>query len=582
VADTTLQDIKDRLNIVEIIGGYIQVKKAGVNFKAVCPFHNEKSASLVISPQKQIWHCFGCGEGGDIFGFVTRYENTEFRDALKLLAEKAGVKLPEYKPENKAVVDEREQLLKINDFAARFYHEMLLKSPAAEAAKRYLKKRGLTDQTIAQWKIGFAPEGFHALEQALVSKKVSIADLLKAGVSTKNEKGQVYDRFRNRITFPIFNSVGDIVGFSARILIDDGKSAKYINSPETLVYNKSKVLFGFNFVRTEIRKYDEIIVVEGQMDCISAHQAGFTNVVASSGTALTGDQLSQIARFTKNIKFCFDGDNAGLLATRRAVESALGKGFTIKIVSLVGGKDPDEIIKKDPESFQRQIANAPLFLDFYISKQFENYNQSFEDKKKVESELLPLLNMLSDPLELDHYVRILAEKLSTTPHVLLETLHTLKRPQQQAQKASTGAILQPLGVNALEKQVLGGMLLYKDYAKFAALQGSIEDFIHPEAKGLASRLFKGEPIDSNDLLAKEAVFMVESGSTEFEGGELAVKRELYKAFAMLRKNTLKQQQIELSSRIKRAEEQKQKQEVLVLSQQFAHVSKQMVELDKLL
>jgi DNA primase len=570
--DNTLQDIKDRLNIADVLSGYIQLKKSGVNFKAVCPFHNEKSPSLMVSTQKQIWHCFGCGEGGDIFGFVMRYENLEFRDALKLLADKAGVKLPEYKPKDQNVINKEEQLYKINDFAARFYHEILVKGKLA-APRDYLKKRGLSPLTIGQWQIGFAPEGFHTLEQALVKKKVSLNDLVEAGVSAKNERGQIYDRFRGRITFPIFNSVGNIVGFSARILVDDGKSAKYINSPETAIYNKSRVLFGFNFARTEIRKQDEVIVVEGQMDCISCHQAGFKNVVASSGTALTVEQLMQLGRFTKNVKFCFDADAAGLIATRRAVENGLAQGFTIKILSLVGAKDADELIKKDAKEFARQAAAAPLFLDFYITKQFQNFNQSIAEKKLVEAELLPLLNLLTDPLELDHYLRIVAEKLGTTPHVLLETLHKLKKGSGavSGNAAKTGVIkigsVPITGPNALEKQVLGGMLLYPEYREWVIAEGVDKQLPYP--------------LEAESLLAKECIFMVESQLAEL-GNEPAMMRELKKSLAQLNLVSLKTRQKQLTDEIRRAETKKDSQNLLRLNREFMDLNVKRLELEKLL
>ncbi len=574
--DNTLQDIKDRLNIADVLSGYIQLKKSGANFKAVCPFHNEKSPSLMVSTQKQIWHCFGCGEGGDIFGFVMKYENLEFRDALKLLADKAGVKLPSFRPRDKNVIDKEEQLYKINDFAARFYHEILIKGKLA-APREYLKKRGLAPLIITQWQIGFAPEGFHTLEQVLVKKKVALSDLVAAGVSAKNERGQIYDRFRGRITFPIFNSVGNIVGFSARILMDDGKSAKYINSPETAIYNKSKVLFGFNFARTEIRQKDEVIVVEGQMDCIACHQAGFKNVVASSGTALTAEQLTIIGRFTKNVKFCFDADAAGLMATRRAVENALAQGFTIKILSLIGAKDADELIKKDAKEFARQAAAAPLFLDFYIAKQFSDFNQSISDKKRVEAELLPLLNLLTDPLELDHYLRIVAEKLGTTPHVLLETLHKLKKgPGAVFVVASKNAPqlrqdyvgqADPVSPNALEKQILGGILLYPEFRQLAMDEGV--------AKSLPYN------IDGENFLAKECIFMVESQLAEL-GNDEAMIRELKKSLAQLKLVSIKEQQKKLTDEIRKAESQKDSPKLLELNKQFMVLNAKRLELEKLL
>ncbi len=429
--DQTLQDIKDRLDIAEVLGSYIQVKKAGTNYKAVCPFHNEKSASLMISPQKQIWHCFGCHEGGDIFGFVIKYENVEFKEALKILADRAGVKLPEYKPVNQNQANEQEQLFKINDFAARYYHEILLKDKRAEPARAYMKQRGLREETIKQWQIGFAPAEFHALEQALIQKKVSLSQMIQAGVSVKNDQGQVYDRFRGRITFPIFDLSGNAVGFTARVLPGAEEQVKYINSPETSIYSKSKIIFGFNFAKAAIRKQDEVIVVEGQMDCISAHQAGFTNVVASSGTAFTPLQLGQLGRYTKNFKFCFDQDEAGGAATKRAATQYIGKEFLIKVISLKEAKDPDELIRRDPKEFARAVASAELFLDFYIAKAFEGFDHSVEQQKKLQADLLPLVQKLSDPLEKDHYIKLLAEKFGTIPSVILEALHKLPKKQDQ-------------------------------------------------------------------------------------------------------------------------------------------------------
>ncbi|MEK7161826.1 MAG: DNA primase, partial [Patescibacteria group bacterium] len=366
--DTILQEIKDRLDIVDVISGYIPVRKAGMNFKAPCPFHNEKTPSLIISPQKQIWHCFGCGEGGDVFGFVIKYENLDFKDALKLLAGKAGVTLPQYQPQDKGAVDEKELLLRINNFAARYYHEVLTTSSAGRPALGYLKARGLTDGTIKQWQIGYAPEEFHFLEQALVKKKVALNDLVKAGVSAKNERGQIYDRFRGRVTFPICNYFGDVVGFTARILHEDGKSAKYINSPETAIYNKSKTLFGLNFAKEVIRKKDEMVIVEGQMDCISLHQAGFNNVIASSGTAYNESAVdfTSARRLSKNVKLCFDSDLAGQMALKKTGEMLLRQGFRVKVVTLIAAKDPDELVRKSPWLWDKAVSAAVWFLDYYI------------------------------------------------------------------------------------------------------------------------------------------------------------------------------------------------------------------------
>lgn len=583
MADQILQDIKDRLDIAEVLGSYIQIKKAGVNFKAPCPFHNEKSPSLVISPSKQIWHCFGCNEGGDVFGFVMKYENVEFREALKILADRAGVSLPEYRPGEKQQAGEQEQLLKINDFAARYYHEIFLKDKRADEARAYIRKRGLTPETVAQWKIGFAPNEFHSLEDALFKKQVQVSELIKAGVSVKSEKGQVYDRFRGRITFPIFNVTGEVVGFTARVLPGAEEQAKYINSPETTIYNKSKVLFGFNFAKSAIRKLDEVIIVEGQMDCIAAHQAGFTNVVASSGTALTSLQLTQLGRFTKNFKFCFDGDAAGQAATRRSASQYIGKEFLIKIITLPdGAKDPDELIRKDPKAFERAVAAAPLFLDFYIAKIFENFDHSVEQQKQLQADILPMVGLLSDPLEKDHYIKVLADKFGTIPSVIVEALH-----RQPADRFKGGEVPAPAQiqhkpvVSGIEKQVLGGLLVFPSLLKQVRELGSPTDFSEGDARELATQIFAGNTdFVSNNLLAKEVVFMVESQVAEMQSNGEAVEREAFRAFSQLRLLAIKNAQKDLIRQMKIAEEKKQKDILTELNGRFAGLSKERSLIEK--
>ncbi len=589
--DQTLQDIKDRLDIAELIGSYITIKKAGTSYKALCPFHNERTPSMQISPQKQIWHCFGCGEGGDIFGFVMKYENIEFKEALKILADRAGVKLPEYNSQNKQEVRKQEQLYKINDFAARFYHEILLKDKRGADAREYLKSRGLKPATISKWKIGFAPDEFHALEQALTKKKVPSQDLIEAGVSAKNNNGQMYDRFRGRITFPIFDSLGSIVGFSARILSQNSDPkrplAKYINSPETLIYSKSKILFGFNFAKSSIRKQDEIIIVEGQMDCISAEQAGFTNVVASSGTALTPDQLTQVSRLTKNLKFCFDADQAGLLATKRAVANYLGKDFVIKIVSfnIPGIKDPDDLIKKDPKQFAQQVQNAPLFLDYYIEQSFKNFKGSVTEKKTIAKELLPLIKILTDPIEQQHYIQLLAKKLQTTTDALSQSISSIKLAPTPAAKPLPNEPNHNMQdkVGVLEKEVLGGMMLYPNFVKFVSPYIQAQDFPSPSARQLFLDLQgNNEQLARQKPLAQECIFMVESQLADSNGNEQFLFKELQKFFALLKLPAAKIQLKNLSDQIKQAEQSGIKQEVLKLNQEFVKLSSIRLELEKFL
>ncbi len=584
MADQMLQEIKDRLNVADVLSSYIQIKKAGPNFKALCPFHGEKTPSFQISPQKQIWHCFGCHEGGDIFGFVMRYENVDFKEALKILAQKAGVQLPQYRPASPQEQTEKELLFRINDFAARYYHELLIKDKRGAEALTYLKNRGLTLDTIKKWQIGFAPDDFHTLEQALGKKKIAPAMLVKAGVSAKNERGQIYDRFRGRVTFPIYNYNGETVGFSARILKDDGKSAKYVNSPETLIYSKSKVLFGLNFAKNSVRKNDEAIVVEGQMDCIAAHQAGFTNVVASSGTALTSDQLDLLGRLTRTLKFCFDADAAGLEATKRSASMYMGRDYVIKIIELAGGKDPDDVIKNNPQDFKKQVADARLFLDFYIDKLFADFNSSsVQQKKLVAKEILPLIKLLTDPVEQDHYVKILAGKFNTQSKVLWEALDKIKKTTAPSTAASVNQVSAArVSQEAfLEKQLLGGMLLYPDFASFLLKQASPDEFSDSIIRELVTKLGSGQAFEIKaEVVAKEALFMVESQRDQLEGGSEQQLRELRKTFAIFKLAGIKRQQQRLNMEIRQAETAGNKDQIHKLTEEFAKSAKLRMEFEK--
>lgn len=582
MADAVLEDIKNRLDIVDVLSGYIQLKKSGTNFKAVCPFHNEKTPSLMVSPQKQIWHCFGCNEGGDIFGFVMRYENLEFREALKMLADRAGVKLPERSSFSRQTEDLKEQLYKINGFAAEFYHRQL-KTSGAKHAQDYLLRRGLAEETIDKWRIGFAPDDFHSLEKALVAKGATIDNLIKAGVSIKGERGNIYDRFRNRITFPIYNYVGDVVGFTARTLDPNEKGAKYINSPETLVYNKSEILFGLNFAKGDIRKNDNVVIVEGQMDCISCHEAGFTNVVASSGTALTAQHLRQLSRLTKNLKFCFDADSAGQAASRRAGELALSMGFAVKVVTLPSGKDPDELIRKDLAAWKKALGSSVWFIDFYLERGLVEFpSNSLEQKKYLAASVVPLLSFVQDPLELDHYIqkigqaygvaeRALKEQLGKQNRSEINTVAELKPPVKQGSSAAV----------SLEKQVLGGLLYSKEFLLSFAEIGSADDFTDPEMRELAALVLTSEVAEQvkGMPLAKEAEFVVESELASLDGNSVALINELRKSAYMLRLGRIKREQGQLVEAVRAAEISKDAAKLKQLQVVFADLSRQRVALE---
>ncbi len=583
--DPTLQEIKDRLNIADVISSYIQIKKAGSSFKALCPFHSEKTPSLQISPQKQIWHCFGCGEGGDIFGFVMRYENVDFKEALKILADKAGVQLPQYRPADPREQSEKELLLRINDFASRFYHKILLEDKAGGPALEYLKNRGLTEGTIKQWQIGYAPDDFYALEQALTKKKVSPEDMVKAGVSAKNERGQIYDRFRGRVTFPIFSYMGDVVGFSARILHDDGKSAKYINSPETLIYNKSQTLFGLNFAKDEIRRKDEMVIVEGQMDCISLQQAGFKNVIASSGIAYNEQAVAFTLahRLSKNIKLCFDADSAGQMAVKKAGEMLVRLGFRVKVVVLEQVKDPDELVRKSPGLWEKAVAEAVWFLDLQMDIAEKKFAQDpVAQKHYLSEEVIPLLGAVTDPLEQDHYVRKLMEKFNISERVIRDQINKFGsgKPNNQAKKIETADVL--FRPNVLEKEILGGLLVYPEFKAMVLSQIAEDEFEDPVIKDFIRKLLaKDEAAAARETVAKEAVFMVESQRDVLEGGAGQQLRELKKSFALFKVNALKRKQQRLNLDIRQAEATGEKQALEKLNREFAWLSEERMRFEKL-
>ena len=417
-----IEEIKARLDIADVVGEYVPLKPAGPDrLKARCPFHNEKTPSFMVSRERQIYHCFGCGEGGDIFAFVQKMEGLEFPDALRLLAKKANVELPSYDPK---LTSERASILEALKLATSFYHEVLLRASAAEPARRYLThERKLTDETLERFGLGYAPDAWDSLTLALRKRNISEAHIVAAGLAVRREKGPgVYDRFRNRIMFPIRDAHGAVIGFGGRAL-DPAEPAKYINTPQTLVYNKSTVLYGLDLAKTEIRKQKVSVVVEGYMDCIASHQVGVTNVVASSGTALTDGQVLLIKRYAPIVALAFDMDPAGETAAKRGIAVAWKEGLDVKVISLPFGKDPDECIRKDPAAWTTAITKAQPILDFYFSRTLDARDRTkVQDKKEAAKILLPILTLVADAIEQTHYLQKLAMWLNVDEHILRQKL----------------------------------------------------------------------------------------------------------------------------------------------------------------
>ncbi len=418
-------DIKSRLDIVDLVGEYVPLKPAGSGaFKACCPFHQERSPSFFVSRTRQSWRCFGCNEGGDHFTFVEKIEGMEFREALAFLAQKAGVILPEYDVKQSG---DRHRLQEVNLLAAKFFQSALQTLPQAEHARAYLQKRGVDDLTGDLFKIGYAPDSWQSLSDALIKKGVSEDELVRAGLASKREKGDgIYDRFRDRLMFPILDVQGNVVGFTGRVLKADVKEAKYVNTPETAVYRKSAVLYGLDKAKGEIRRNDLAVLVEGNMDVVSSHQFGITNVVACSGTALTSEQLHLLKRFTTNLAIAFDADSAGRIATIRGLDLARAQDFSIKIITLPpgAGKDPDEAVRKDVSLWQGAIQSAVSIMDWLYVQSFTNEKELHtpEGKKRIAQELLPEIRRIIDPVERDSWLRRLAQDLGVGEASLREAI----------------------------------------------------------------------------------------------------------------------------------------------------------------
>ncbi|OGN07650.1 MAG: DNA primase [Candidatus Yanofskybacteria bacterium RIFCSPHIGHO2_02_FULL_38_22b] len=428
--------IKERLSVVDVISGYIKVQKAGNNFKARCPFHNEKTPSFYISPERQIWHCFGCQKGGDIFGFVKEMEGVEFGDALRILAQKAGVKLEKFDP---SVQDAKQVLYEICETAARFFEKQLHHSSTGKTALDYLKDREMSEQSIREFRLGFVPEGWRNLSQFLYDCGYKDQDIIDAGLSLKKEGGKdIYDRFRSRIIFPVADVNDQIVGFTGRVFGDNHPAdvGKYINTPQTLLYDKSRILYGLNKAKMETRQKDSCLLVEGNIDVIMSYQAGVKNVAGTSGTALTPSHLQLLQRFTNNLNFCFDTDQAGLTATRRGIGLALSQNFNINIVHIQEPdcKDPADYIQKfaclpdgQGQKWEEKVKTAKPVIDFYFDKLKSELDlNSVSGKKALISNLGPLLKRLSSRVEKDHWVSRLASVLKTKEESINADILTIK------------------------------------------------------------------------------------------------------------------------------------------------------------
>ncbi|MEI6288506.1 MAG: DNA primase [bacterium] len=418
-----IEEIKAKLDIADIIGGYLRLTPAGVNFKANCPFHNEKTPSFMVNKSKQLWRCFGCNEGGDIFEFVMKIENLDFAEALKMLAQKAGVQLSRSEP---GMDSQKNRLFSLCNLSARYWHQVLLKSSQAETARNYLQTRGLSSDAIDDFCIGYSMDSWDDLINFLRKKGFTDNEIFLAGLSVKKERGNgFYDRFRGRIMFPIYDLSGRIVGFGGRTMKAD-ELAKYINTSQTAIYNKSLILYGLNFAKDQIKKQDACILVEGYMDVIPSHQAGVKNVVSISGTALTIEQIKILKRYSNNLLLSLDMDTAGQMAASRSIDLALENEMNVKVITLAFGKDPGECIKNNPQDWTEAIGKAQNVMDYFLTKIMSEYDMNTQDGRKlIVKFLLEKINKMANPLDKDFWLKKLAQKISVSENSLRELMSRL-------------------------------------------------------------------------------------------------------------------------------------------------------------
>lgn len=592
-----ISKIKDRLGVVDVVSGYLKLHKAGINFKAPCPFHNEKTPSFFVSPERQIWHCFGCQKGGDIFAFVKEIEGVEFPEALRILAARAGIELEEF---DSAIKDSKDRLYQICESSAKFFEKQLSHSNTGQRALEYLKSRGLEEATIAKFRLGFAPNTWDALSGYLRNSGFTEKEIIDAGVVIKRESEGIYDRFRSRIMFPISDVNGRVVGFTGRIFDGDEKEAKYINTPQTLIYDKSRILYGLEHSRGDIRKKDKCLLVEGNMDAIMSYQAGVTNVVASSGTALTPMHLAILKRYTGNLDFCFDTDSAGALATKRGIGMALGQDINVKVVSLNDKecKDPADYVKKYGKGWEAVVSSAKPVLEFYFEKAKENYRpESAESKKNVILAVAPFIKRLLSRVERSHWVSQLAYLLRAKEEAveadIMSAPDDLNVYETSAQTAPDVSKPKPSLVVKLEApDILNEALLSVVIKNPALFKQEIavldKSFLNPLASQVFEEMTKEDleqfnfgnfavKFDSDKTLDLEFVYLKSQALWEnFKDEEL--KTEFSSIFNKLKQKTINTRLADLGFEIRAAEAAGDKDKIATLATRFSELTQELAEI----
>ncbi|HEY0221148.1 MAG TPA: DNA primase [Candidatus Paceibacterota bacterium] len=493
---SSVDQIKSKIDIVSLVGSYVKLDKAGTNFKGRCPFHNEKTPSFFVSPDRGSYYCFGCQAKGDIFTFVQEFEGLDFVGSLKVLAEKAGVKLEEFERGDKS---QKDKLFTILETATLFFERNLQDNTEA---KDYLKNRGILNETISTWRVGYAKAEWRDLYEYLLTKNISAAEMLSVGLIKRKEgtKDSYYDTFRGRVMFPIADSSGRVVGFSGRILIADDKSPKYLNSPETELFNKSEILFGLDKAKKDIRLKDYSILVEGQMDLLMMHQVGITNTVASSGTALTTEHLIKLRRLSNRIIMAYDGDSAGFAASDRSSRIALSLGMELKVAQMLEGKDPADLAIFDPEILKNCLRESKHIIDFYTDNLLSKDLSPLKLGKEIRENVLTYIAELPSSIDKSHFIKSISKKAFIKEEALWEDLKLVATGSGTSPPLEENPKLSSVRVESIERKVLGILWWQKGNkikdlgVDVKELERKIEEILGERKKELEDKLKKEEEL----------------------------------------------------------------------------------------
>lgn len=497
--DSQVQDIKDKLNIVDVVSQYMQLRRAGRTYVGRCPFHKERTPSFHVSPERGTYKCFGCGEGGDIFSFVEKMDSVDFKTALEQLAERAGVTLERKAPRPPEEKEKEERLYDACEEACSFFQTKLAER---KEITEYLHNRGVHDETILSWRLGYAPASWEDLTKHLLMKGFTRDDLLQSGLAARSEakasRGsspdvsseetfRVYDRFRGRIMFPIFDAGGKVIAFSGRFFEkvsgsrDEDEPAKYVNSAETALFKKSKVLYGFDRAKNTIRKVDCVLLVEGQFDVVLSHQSGLPFTVAISGTALTPEHLSLLGRISKRLVLALDADAAGLRSGLKSAQMALAMGFDVKVPAFPEGKDPADIAKENPELLKAAIRTSQTAVEFFLTALRPQAKDERDYKKLVEAQVLPLIASMQSKIEQAHFVSLVAQRLGVPESAVRVEVERKTKPQSQTEESGTPTPATFTPLSSFDRTI--GMLLFH-FESDTAWQEKLESLVGKERVAL--------------------------------------------------------------------------------------------------